>query len=210
MTRLRHLIIIAAGYFASALAYSRLRELSVDSSAEWQYITAGMALALPTTGALTYVLFSRLWMRDALREREPAFEATYDAILFRVLLFVLVLHVAVLAGLVGLLAELSAMPRLVVVLVGLALVGVGNLLPRTRPNLVVGIRTAKTLTDRTLWMQMHRLSGYVSVALGMVIILAGVFLSKSMIPVVIAAVGLAGSAIIANSYWRYSPVSTGQ
>ena len=83
------------------------------------------------------------------------------------------LHVMVLAGMVGMLRGQMLAPRLVVILLGLLFVGIGNLLPRTRPNLVIGIRTSRTLADRGLWMHTHRVGGYVAVGLGIVIVLAG-------------------------------------
>jgi uncharacterized membrane protein len=149
-------------------------------------------------------LLWRLWVRDPIRDREATFEATYNAILFRIILFVIALHVTVLAGVVGLLRAQILAPRLAVILVGLVLVGVGNLLPRTRPNLVIGIRTSRTLSDRGLWMHTHRVSGYVSVGLGIVIALAGAFLSKSTIPAVIGPATVVGAVLIVVSYWRYA------
>jgi len=60
------------------------------------------------------------------------------------------------------------------VLLGAFLIGIGNLLPRTRPNLAIGIRTSRTLSDRDLWMRTHRIAGYLVVALGLVILVAGI------------------------------------
>ena len=68
--------------------------------------------------------------------------------------------------------------RLVIVWLGLFFVAVGNLLPRTRPNLVVGIRTRRTLADRQFWIRLHRLSGYAAVVVGCVIVVSGAFLRR--------------------------------
>lgn len=56
-------------------------------------------------------------------------------------------------------------------LLGLPLIGIGNLLPRTRPNLAIGIPATGTLADRELWTRIHRTAGYLVVALGGVILL---------------------------------------
>jgi uncharacterized membrane protein len=205
-THWRYFTIIAFGYIASTVAYSRLPGPYLMGDRGVRFFTEMIAVLLPTTAAVTYLLLRRLWVRDSIRERGPTFEATYDAILFRIILFVIVLHVAVMAGMVGLLHGQLFAPRLVVILAGLVFVGVGNLLPRTRPNLVIGIRTSRTLADRGLWIRTHRVGGYVTVGLGVVIVLAGVFLSKSTIPDVIGTAGLVGSAFILVSYRRYSRV----
>jgi uncharacterized membrane protein len=58
--------------------------------------------------------------------------------------FVLVLYALALAALADVPGVRPIAPRTVAVLVGLFFVGVGNLLPRTRPNLLIGIRSTRT------------------------------------------------------------------
>ena len=93
--------------------------------------------------------------------------------------------------------------RVAVILFGLLLIACGNLLPRTRPNLAFGIRTRRTLANRELWMHIHRVAGYVAVALGLVIVLAGVFLTKPAIPVLVNAAGVVGVVTLVVSYRRH-------
>src|SRR5204863_1034327 len=99
------------------------------------------------------------------------------AIVFWILVFLMGVHAVVLGVLLGLPVIQPWASRVVVMLVGLTLVAVGNLLPRTRPNLAFGIRTARMLTDRRLWMLTHRAAGYACVAVGIVTVCAGAFLS---------------------------------
>jgi uncharacterized membrane protein len=198
--------VIAAGYIAGISAYSRLPGPYLVADPRLLFARPIIAFLLPTTAALIYLLLRSLWVRDPIRDREEVFEATYDAILLRIILFVIILHVIVLAGLVGVLRGSMFAPRIVVMLLGLLLMGVGNLLPRTRPNSVIGIRTSRSMADRDLWIRTHRAAGYVSVALGMVIVAAGVFLSKSAIPTAIGAAALIGAGFIVDSYRRYGRV----
>jgi len=65
------------------------------------------------------------------------------------------------------------------------------LLPRTRPNLLIGIRTTRTLEDRELWARIHRTCGYLAVGFGIVVAFASAFLSRKGIQ---AAVGVAAAA----------------
>ena len=95
--------------------------------------------------------------------------------------------------------------RVVVVMLGLTFVAVGNLLPRTRPNIAFGLRTARTLANAQLWQQVHRISGYVTVAFGAVVAIAGL-----MAPLRDAVAGLLSLAAVAAviaifvTYRRYA------
>ena len=100
--------------------------------------------------------------------------ATYDAIMFRFVLFVMGVHATMLTGLLGVLWGQAWAARIIPVLLGSVLIGVGNLLPRTRPNLAFGIRTSWTLTDRALWIRTHRIAGYIAVVLGSMIVVAAI------------------------------------
>ena len=91
-------------------------------------------------------------------------------------------------------------------LLGITLVGIGNLLPR-RPNMALSIRT-RHASDRQLWMLTHRLSGYATVAVSIVTLfarcssgrqVAAVPASRSRLPVLL----LAG-------YWKFSRVASPQ
>ena len=67
--------------------------------------------------------------------------------------FIVVAHAAMLAGLLGVFTNRLWAAQIVSVTLGLAMISIGNLLPRTRPNLAIGIRTARTLWERpgSLW-----------------------------------------------------------
>ena len=59
------------------------------------------------------------------------------------------------------------------VLTGTFLVVLGQILPRTRRNPFVGVRTAWTLTSDENWAQTHRVAGYACTVGGAVVALAG-------------------------------------
>src|SRR5262245_19310919 len=149
-----------------------------------------LAFALPATAAVIYVTFRPLW-RNATGPSEVG--GTYKAITLYAVLFVLVLYALALATLADVPGLRPIAPRAVAVLVGVFFVGVGNLLPRTRPNLLIGIRTARTLEDRELWARIHRMCGYLAVGFGAVLALASPFLSPdvSQAPLIAAAVACA-------------------
>jgi uncharacterized membrane protein len=146
-----------------------------------------------------------VWERDLIRDRDETFESSCEAILFAVVLFVIAIHLMVLAALTGALpAQRAWLVRATIVLVGLLVARVGNLLPRTRPNLALGIRTPRTLANRGLWMQTHRAAGYVAVALGTLFVVSGAFLSKHTIESVMGPAVLCAAALLVVSHFKYS------
>jgi uncharacterized membrane protein len=163
--RLRHFIVIGIGYLLGAAVFSRLPEEISHPMA---------AFLLPTAALVTFALLRQLGTRHVSEDVSRDFLLTYDAIMFRFLLFVTGVHVTILAGLLGLLWGREWAARIVPVMLGAFLVGVGNLLPRTRPNLAMGISTSGTRSDRALWMRTHRVAGYLVVALGLVILFGGI------------------------------------
>jgi uncharacterized membrane protein len=162
-----------------------------------------VAFTLPTTALVIYGLFRSLWKHDRVRTGNGAFEITYHAIVLRVLLFVLVLHTLVMIVLTGAIdadSLRSSASRAVVVLLGVALIMIGNLLPRTRPNIAVGVRTTRTLTNAQVWQQVHRVGGYATVALGVVIALTGLVLARESVGPVISAAALFAAVAVLFSY----------
>jgi putative oxidoreductase len=160
-----------------------------------------IAFALPATAAVIYATFRPLW-RNTTGPTEVG--GTYKAITLHAVAFVLVLNALALATLADVPGIRPIAPRAVAVLVGLFFVGVGNLLPRTRPNLLIGIRTTRTLDDRELWARVHRTCGYLAVGFGIVVALASAFLSKDGIQAAVSVAAVACAIVLPASYWVYS------
>lgn len=110
------------------------------------------------------------WAPDeALEPRSIArFRSTYDLVVTIVIAFLLAFHLLV----VGLAAD---GPRWIVrgflLLLGLGLAVLGNVMPRLRPNPIMGIRTRATLRDPALWARLHRLFGGLLLASGALVML---------------------------------------
>jgi uncharacterized membrane protein len=155
------------------------------------------AFLLPTTSLVSDRLLRRLSAASLTSDPASAqLSAVYDAILLRLALFVLGVHAAVLAGLGGLLSGRGWAIRIVPILLGLTMISVGNLLPRTRPNLAIGIRTSRTLSDEHCWRVTHRLVGYVVVGSGCAIALGAMVVPAPVGPRLILAVGPAAALAI--------------
>ena len=198
----RAVAVVAAGYLVGLAAYSRLPGPFLDQKISARIL---VAFTLPTTALVIYTLFRSLWIHDRIRSGNGAFESTYHAIVLRVLLFVLALHVLVMMQLTGVMDGLRLPAgRAVVVLFGLVLVAIGNLLPRTRPNVAVGVRTARTLANAQLWQQVHRAGGYATVGLGIVIAVTGLVLTHETVGAVVSAAALVAAATVFVSYRRHA------
>jgi uncharacterized membrane protein len=182
-----HLLIVVAGYGMGAAWYSALPD-------EPPLARPMAAFLLPTAAAVTYILLRGLSTRHPIagaNVRETL--ATYDAVMLRLMLFLIAVHATVLIGLSGLLRGRPWAARIVPVLLGFTMIGIGNLLPRTRPNLAIGIRTSRTLSDRALWVHTHRIAGYTVVALGLVMVAAGIAVPPPLGPKMILVVAPAAA-----------------
>jgi immunity protein, SdpI family len=202
-------LVIFTGYVAGAVAL--YRGLPEQVPPAWTVPGRGalwlgapmVAFLLPTAAAVTDVLLRGLAVRSPIGEPSSTnVLATYDAVMLRFTVFVVGVHVMVLAGLQGTLRGHEWAARIVPLMLGLTLISVGNLLPRTRPNLAIGIRTRRTLSDRALWIRVHRSAGYLIVACGAVIVLSAIALPGPAGPGMILVVGpvaLAGTGLLVRS-----------
>lgn len=182
-----HALIIVAGYGLGAALYSALPD-------EAPLARPMAAFLLPTAAAVTYGLLRGLCARHPIEcARAQETLAIFDALMLRFVLFLMGVHLTVLIGLMGLLRDRHWAARIVPVLLGLAMIGIGNLLPLTRPNLAIGIRTSRTLADRAEWVHTHRITGYAVVGLGFVILAAAITLPPPMGPAMLLVVAPAAA-----------------
>ena len=162
-----------------------------------------VAFTLPTTALVIYALFRSLWSHDRIRSGNGAFELTYQAIVLRALLFVVALHVLVMIELTGAMDAAGLRVQRAAsssCFLGVVMIAIGNLLPRTRPNVAVGVRTSRTLTNAQLWQQVHRAGGYATVGLGIVIAITGVLLTHEVLGAVVSAAALCAVLTVVVSY----------
>jgi len=200
--RVRTSTVIGFGYLAGLACYARLPGPFLATAHVSPLSRPLIALLLPTTAAVIDELLHRLWIRDAVRGSDAAVDAAFEAIVFRIIVMVIAIHLLVLAGLSGVAILRPWAGRIVLVIVGAALIAIGNLLPRTRPNVAFGIRTSRTLSDRRLWMVTHRAAGQGAVALGAVVMVAGAVLPGPAMPLAVGAAGLVAATAVLISYRR--------
>jgi uncharacterized membrane protein len=165
------LVAIALAYVISLLALPRLA--SQMPGQMWPPAWASrylVALFLPTFAACLWLIFARLAARDPLRGTSHPAAATYDLLVTAAIVFVVGLHLLLLATA---LRPRPSLGRALPILLGALMVIVGNVLPRLRPNLALGVRTPWALADGQVWARTHRTGGYVVVVWGLAMLASG-------------------------------------
>ena len=204
MEESRSQAVIAASYLIGIGFYSDLPGPYLPTDHDAPFLRPLIAFLLPTAAAVTYGIHRNIRKFDRLRSAEAFPESIYTAIVFRMMLFLMALHTLVVADLIGVAWVRAWAGRGVLVLFGFLLIGIGNLLPCTRPNLALGLRTTRTFADRHLWIQIHRSGGYAAVFLGLVLAVSGAFLTGKTLPNAIGTAAIVAVSAVCISYWRYS------
>lgn len=159
------------------------------------------AWTIPLVMAAMLLVFRAFPLIDPRRENYPKFAGAYEGILIIVLLFMLALHVSLLATMLG---RPIAVMRLLPVGIGLLLVGIGALLPKAHANWFIGIRTPWTLSNDRVWERTHRFGGVVMIATGLLIAASAMLVPLWTHRVMAGAIAAMAIIVIAYSYfaWR--------
>lgn len=196
--------LIAATVIGSALATPLLPLRMVvlwgaDGTPRGRLLRPFALLVLPGLAAVVLGLFAVLPRIDPLGANVAEFRRAYDGFAVLIVLFLLVLHVGVLAWNAG--VEYRFV-QLVAATVGVLYVGVGALLRRTEPNWFVGIRTPWTMHDDRVWYETHRLAGTLFKLAG-VLAFVGVLLPDLAVPMIVGPAIVAAVASAGYSYVVY-------
>lgn len=168
-----------------------------------------VALLLPTVALGVWILLSALakvggprkplpewWLNEETgSESVQRFAPTYATITFTVASLFALIHIALVAGV------LHWPPwtfKLLTATLGVGFIAAGNIMPRTRPNWIVGLRTKRTLTDRAAWQRTHRVLGALMMGLGAVVVVASILAPRYALSV--AVVGLLPAFIVAHAF----------
>jgi hypothetical protein len=125
------------------------------------------------------------------------FEPTYAIVVTGVVGFVVLLHVALVAGVAG---WSPWTMRAVGVVLGVGTAAIGNLMPRVRRNWIVGIRTRATLSDPALWARTHRYFGGLLMLVGIAVAILSLFASDYAFTATIT--GFLLAAVLAHWFAR--------
>lgn len=155
------------------------------------------ALMLPLTALAVFVLLRLLPRIDPRRANYDRFADTYDWLLVFIVGAMVLMHLVMIGVYLGV---PIAIERAFPAIIGLLLIGVGNMLPRARSNWWFGIRTPWTLSDERVWARTHRIGGYAMMAAGGMLLLTAAM--PSVFPMWLA-IALAVSAALAPAVYSY-------
>lgn len=129
-------------------------------------------LQMPATVAIIWAIFWAIERFGGEARREAAAAVLNVALAAITGLMVLIQGVIVL---VGLGVEVNVL-RVVIAGVALMQIALGNVMPKSRPNGVAGIRVRTALTDPANWAATHRLAGALTMLAGLLLFAAALLL----------------------------------
>ena len=176
----------------------------------WPVATSGitaalLAFTLPTTAAAICALLESLWRREKAGTAGANEDAVFAAIVLRIVAFVVAVHALLLMALGGVLPRTVNGGRIVLLLLGVAIVLIGNLLPRVRRNHVIGIRTARTMRGPEVWARTHRAAGYAMVCLGLTLSVVAAIAPGPVMPAIVLPIAALGTAAVALVHRQNAP-----
>ncbi len=127
----------------------------------------GSVVVIPVVAAGLWLLMPLLRRLDPWRERYASWEPTFWLVVNLVVLLLAVVEGAVVGYNLGWPVN---MQRVLLVAIGVLFVGLGNYMPRVRPNRWVGIRTPWTYSSEWVWQETHRIGGRAMVLAGLVVV----------------------------------------
>lgn len=153
-----------------------------------------MPLAILAIAALAQVLP----MIDPKRANYPKFLDTYWLLMNSILVFMGVVHLAVLGDALGAPVPIR---RVMPVALGFLFIMIGNYLGRVQPNWFLGIRTPWTLSSDTVWRKTHRLGAWVFVIAGL-LFMASAFVpgAAGAVPFAVVVIGLVLTPVVYSLY----------
>jgi hypothetical protein len=149
---------------------------------EWVFIGAPfVAFLLPITAAVIWWLLSSLNRHTAKTGRHSRSAGPITA------LFLSAFHVTTLIGFIG---GQPWLARILGLIVGIFLIVTGSELPRRRPNPAWAAPTRAVFGNEAVWRRVHRLGGYMRVAMGSAVCLTSLSGMRGAAELIALAAGL--------------------
>lgn len=197
-------LLVFLGFLLGGLFYSRMPEKMVSG---WDYLGQpnsylsrfwGLFLS-PIIALIMLGLFWLIPRIDPLRENIKKFRSPFDGFIVLILLFLLYLHLLVLAWNLGWRFNLI---YFMVLPFAILLWLTGSLLEKTKRNWFIGVKTPWTISSDLVWQKTHSLGGLLFKISGL-IALGGFFLPDLGFWLVIVPVLLSAIFLTIYSYFCY-------
>jgi uncharacterized membrane protein len=199
-------LVVAAMFAAAALLWPHAPDsfpvgFGVDGEPNRYSGKVEGLLAIPLVALGVLVLLKLLPKIDPRRAPSAEFETAYNMAILAIEAFLALLYAAILATVFGLGLNITSV---IIILVGILLVVIGTLLDRFRPNWFIGIRTPWTLSSEHAWVATHRVARPVFIAMGGVLVVAGLIQTPWTLYTAISLCVLGVVGLVAYSFvvWR--------
>jgi uncharacterized membrane protein len=175
-SELPQLAVIAAMFIAAAWAWGKLPDrLPTHWNLHGQVDGYGGKFAglllMPMVAGGMYLLILVLPLIDPGKKNYANFAGTFNVIRLALLLFFAGMFVVMLLIDFG---NHVDMTTYICLATGLLFIVLGNFMSKLRPNWFVGVRTPWTLSSKLSWNKTHRLAGWLFVAMGVLLAIAGI------------------------------------
>ena len=162
---------------------------------------------LPLAAAGVYALLLLLPRFDPRRKNYDAFAGPFAIIRTVVVGLLFGLDIVVLLWIRG---ERSHLNTLVAAEIGVALILLGNYLPKVKSNWFVGVRTPWTLSSESSWRRTHRLAGWLFTLGGLLTVTAALSFPELARPVMFGTLmaTIVTSFIYSYIVWKHDPQRT--
>lgn len=207
MRKATSIIPIIASFALSGALYTRLAPqvtpdfsplLPVSVSSTEELPRLAVALVIPIAALAVWVLLALLarvggpvkgipqwWLNEKVGAASISrFQPTYETVLFSVTALLALIHAVFIGASLG---WPRYMFQIATAILGVGFIALGNVMPRVRPNWIVGLRTRRALSDPAAWARTHRLLGALMIAAGSIVIACSVLVPRYALVVGIAA-----------------------
>lgn len=204
--RIVHPLLIIVAFAAAAVAWTQLPEqVPVHWNFEGDVDRYGSrfegALLVPAMMLFVWGMLRTLPKLDPKRANYARMESTWEFVITLTLAAMLALHLALLGSSLGYPVPIDT---IVPVVVGVLLLGMGNVLPRAKPNWWFGVRTPWTLSNERVWTRTHRVAGYSLSIAGLALVAAAFVTAPVARILILGGIAIAAIVPIVFSYvaWR--------
>lgn len=161
-------------------------------------------LLMPLLSVGLYLLMRFLPRLDPGRLNYERFAGAYYTIRASTIAFLAVMYGVTQLAMRGVAVDMS---RTIGLVMGAMFFVIGNVLGKIRPNWFVGIRTPWTLSSKISWSRTHRVAGWVFVAGGIALMVAGLVGTPAAMLTAVGFMVVGSLSVVAYSYvvWRGDP-----
>ena len=193
-------MVVLFGFISSLLIYSSLPDImaihwDIDGNIDGYSKKNFTLFLLPSLMLAIFILLFVITKHKNLGSKIERFPETYGYLGCAILIFMAYVHVVLITANLE-----NNFEPLKYIISGMALlfIFIGNLLPKIKTNMAVGIRTPWTLNNEAVWFHTHRLAGKLVVAISLFVFVANFI---GLEPVI--SVGLLVASLLIPAVYSY-------